>query len=488
MKASEKKLAMKKLLTIFLLSSFLMISCKKDFIESAPISSASVEAVYKTDKDFQDAVLGVYSVLRNQYQDFWIFGDLRADDSWHALGNDAFLVSVNTFSMNSSANLMINSWRNYYSVINRANLILSKIAQADPELVKNKDRHIAEAKFLRAFAYFDLVRIWGDVPLNTAPISIAEGYKKGREKADKIYNDLIIPDLLEAEAKLPAKYNGMDVGRVTKGAAKAILARVYITIKDFAKAETKLQEVTTMGYALLNNYNDLFDYTKEEHHSEYIFDIEYQDGGLGLGSGYSNKFLPKSAGSAADLFYGIKGGAGEQNTPTVSFFDAFDPNDKRRDVTVAKGYYDNNGAFKGFIQIATFTKKYLAVTPAINDSKANWKVIRYADALLMYAEALNENGKTQQAIPYLNMIRKRAGLSEYTTLAKEEAREKIYNERRFELGMEGVRWFDLLRTGRALTVMAPFGMKPHMTVFPIPLIEVQIINDPAVLPQNPGYD
>lgn len=480
---------MKKVYNIIIMASVFMVSCKKDFIELKPISTVSVEAVYKTDKDFQDAVVSVYSTLRNQYQDFWIFGDLRADDSWHALGNDAFLVSVNTFSMNSSAALMINSWRNYYNVINRANLILSKIEGADATLLKNKDRHIAEAKFLRAIAYFDLVRIWGDVPLVTAPISIEEGYKRSREKVDKIYKDLIIPDLLDAESKLPVKYTGLDVGRATKGAARAILGRVYLTIKDFVKAESKLQEVTVMGYALLNNYNDLFDYTKEEHHSEYIFDIEYQDGGLGLGSGYSNKFLPKSAGSAADIFYGVKGGAGEQNTPTMAYFDAFDPNDKRKDVTVAKGYYDNNGVFKGFIQIATFTKKYLAITPAINDSKVNWKVIRYADVLLMYAEALNENGKTTDAIPYLNQVRKRAGLPEFTTtLTKDDTRDKIYIERRFELGMEGVRWFDLVRTGRALTVMQPFGMKAHMNIFPIPLIEVQIFNDPAILPQNPGYD
>jgi starch-binding outer membrane protein, SusD/RagB family len=483
-----QKIAMKKLLNIFLLSALLTGSCKKDFIELAPISTVSVDAVYKTNKDFQDAVLGIYSVLRNQYQDFWIFGDLRADDSWHALGNDAFLVSVNTFSMNSGANLMINSWRNYYSVINRANEVLSKIENADPAVVKDKDRHIAEAKFLRALAYFDLVRIWGDVPLITAPISIAEGYSRGRDKADKVYSQLIIPDLIAAESKLPLKYTGVDVGRVTKGAAMSMLGRVYMTLKDFAKAEGKLREVTGMGYALLNSYADLFDYTKDEHHSEYIFDIEYQDGGLGLGSGYSNKFLPKSAGSAADVFFGIKGGAGEQNTPTLAFFDAFHPDDKRRDITVAKGYYDNSGVFRGFLQIATFTKKYLAVTPAINDSKVNWKVIRYADVLLMYAEALNENGKTAEAIPFLNMIRRRAGLAEYTTLTQDEARTKIYDERRFELGMEGVRWFDLVRTGRALTVMAPFGMKPHMTVFPVPLIEVQIINNPAVLPQNPGYD
>lgn len=480
---------MKKILYIFLSSTLFTVSCKKEFIERAPISTVSVDAVYKTDKDFQDAVLGVYSVMRNQYQDFWIFGDLRADDSWHALGNDAFLVSVNTFSMNSSAALMINSWRNYYSMVNRANQVLSKLAETDAAVVPNKDRHIAETKFLRALAYFDLVRIWGDVPLVTAPITIDEGYKRGREKVATIYNTVIIPDLLDAESKLPLKYTGVDVGRATKGAARAMLGRVYLTMKDFAKAEPKLQEVTTMGYSLLANYNDLFDYSKDEHHSEYIFDVEYQDGGLGLGSGFSNKFLPKSAGSAADLFYGVKGGAGEQNTPTIEFFDAFNPIDKRRDVTVAKGYTDNAGVFRGFIQIATFTKKYLAVTPAINDSKVNWKVIRYADVLLMYAEALNENGKTAQAIPFVNMTRRRAGLPDLATnLTKEQARESIYNERRFELGMEGVRWFDLVRTDRALQVMGPQGMKPHMTVFPLPIVEVQIFNNPSILAQNPGYD
>ena len=199
---------MKKIFCLLSVASMLTVSCQKTFIELNPISTVSVEAVYKTDKDFQDAVVGVYSMLRNQYQDFWIFGDLRADDSWHALGNDAFLVSVDKFNMNSDAALMISTWRNYYSAINRANLILSKIETADAALVPNKDRHIAEAKFLRAFAYFDLVRIFGDVPLNLAPTTIAEGYTKAREKVDKIYDDVIIKDLLAAEAVLPTKIYG----------------------------------------------------------------------------------------------------------------------------------------------------------------------------------------------------------------------------------------------------------------------------------------
>ncbi|CAN5506932.1 RagB/SusD family nutrient uptake outer membrane protein [soil metagenome] len=479
---------MKKIFCLLSVASMLTVSCQKTFIELNPISTVSVEAVYKTDKDFQDAVVGVYSMLRNQYQDFWIFGDLRADDSWHALGNDAFLVSVDKFNMNSDAALMISTWRNYYSAINRANLILSKIETADAALVPNKERHIAEAKFLRAFAYFDLVRIFGDVPLNLAPTTIAEGYTKAREKVDKIYDDVIIKDLLAAEAVLPVKYTGADVGRVTKGAAKAILGRVYMIRKNFVKAEAKLQEVSTLGYALLPNYKDLFDYTKDEHHSEYIFDIEYQDGNLGAGSGFSNKFLPKSANSLAETFYGIKGGAGEQNSPTLALFDSFDPTDPRRDVTVAKGYTDNNGVFQGFLQIATFTKKYLAITNTLNDSKVNWKVIRYADVLLMYAEALNENGKTDAALTYLNQVRTRANMPKFAGLSKDQLRTKIYDERIYELSMEGVRWFDLARTDRLLTVMGPLGFKPFNALFPIPLVEIQIINNSAVLPQNPGYN
>lgn len=122
-----------------------------------------------------------------------------------------------------------------------------------------------------------------------------------------------------------------------------------------------------------------------------------------------------------------------------------------------------------------------------NDSKANWKVIRYADVLLMLAEALNENGKTTEALSYLNQVRERAGLAGYANLTQAEAREKIYLERRLELYLEGHRWFDLIRTDQALAVMQPYGMKPYMTVFPIPQSQIEVVNNPAVFSQNPGY-
>ena len=479
---------MKKVYFTLALVLSLMVSCKKEFIELAPESTVSVDVLYKTDKDFQDAVIGCYSVLQTQYQSYWVFGDLRGDDSRQEVVANLSLISVDVFTINNDDALLRNAWRNYYQAISRANTVLSKIETADVAIVKNKDRHIGEAKFLRALAYFDLVRIFGDVPLIITPINVEEAYKTGRQKVDQVYDELIIKDLMDAEAKLPASYTGADVGRATKGAAKALLGKVYLTRKDFVKAEAKLKEVTTMGYALLKNYKDLFDYSKNEHHTEYIFDIEYEEG-IGEGSSLTNNFTPQYT-PIADV-YGIKGTLGDNNAPPPSLYNLFDPKDPRRDITVLLGgVTDKNG---NFVKLPaqtqqSFTQKYMTSVPSGGDSKANWKVIRYADVLLMYAEVLNENGKTSEALGYLNQIRVRATMPEYANLMQSDLREKIYLERRLELSSEGQRWFDLVRTGRAYSVMQSYGMKPYMTIFPIPLNQLQIINDRTVFPQNPGYE
>jgi starch-binding outer membrane protein, SusD/RagB family len=474
---------------IFIVLLFMLAtSCKKEFIELSPTSTVSVDVLYKTDKDFQDAVTGCYSALQVQYQNFWVFGDLRGDDSKHEIPSNATLFSTDNFSLASNASLLNDTWRNYYNVINRANTLLDKISGVDEAVVKNKARYIAEAKFLRALSYFDLVRIFGNVPLITSPIDVDQAYKSSREKVERIYAEVIIKDLLDAENNLPLKYTGTDVGRATKGAAKALLGKVYLTQKDFANAEAKLQEVTTLGYALLPNYNDLFDYSKNEHHSEYIFDIEYEEG-IGLGSSFTNTFIPNSVQMAA--FYKVTGGRGESNSVGDSLFNLFPSNDLRRDITVGikGGYKDASGNFIALLPTTSqsYTKKYLTPVATANDSRANWKVIRYADVLLMYAEALNENGKTSEALIQLNKIRTRAGVPTYSNLTKEDARDKIYLERRLELAFEGHRWFDLVRTGRAYSVMQPYGMKPNMTVFPIPISQVLLINNPTIFPQNDGY-
>jgi tetratricopeptide (TPR) repeat protein len=487
----KKLKVMKKLIIISIVAfaSLIVISCDEDFIDISPVSSVSVDVVYKTDKDFMDALTATYNTLQTQYQNFYLFGDMRADDSWQEIYKNNSQSYSDAFVTTSSDGLMNSTWLNYYRAIFRINTILAKIEGADASVVTNKDRYIAEAKFLRALSYFDLVRIFGDVPMVTTPLSIEQGYKTPRENVSKIYHEVIVPDFLAAENGLPLSYSANDAGRPTKGAAKALLGRVYLTLSDFQKAESKLQEVTAMGYALLPNYNDLFDYTKDEHHSEYIFDIEYEEG-IGEGNRLTNAFAPNS--KPFTNFFGIGGNGDEQNSPTQVLIDLFGANDLRKDVTVALtgGFYDADGVF---IELPsntnqTYTKKYIVPVLAANDSRANWKVIRYADVLLMYAEALNENGKTDEALSYLNEVRTRAGLTGYSGLTQSEVRDAIILERRLELSFEGVRWFDLLRTGQAYNVMKDYGMLPHMTVFPLPLSQIQLIDDPAILPQNPGYE
>jgi tetratricopeptide (TPR) repeat protein len=473
---------------IYFMAIVLSVACSDSFIELTPLSTVSVELLYKTDKDFQDAIIGGYNALQTQYRDFYIFGDVRADDSEiQVIKTDAWSDS-DLFILNSSSGIINSTWRNYYIAISRMNMVLNKIESADASIVTNKNRYIGEAKFLRALAYFDLVRIFGNVPLITKPITTQESYETPREKVDVVY-ELIISDLLSIEQDLPASYSGSDIGRVTKGAAKSLLGKVYLTRHDFAKAESKLREVTAMGYELMPNFKDLFDYSTDEHHSEYIFDIEYAAGN-NISNTMSNRFAPNSAPFLA--YYGVKGIGGEANSPTEELRDLFDDSDARKDVSVAVygGFVNGSGEFVAFPPATSksYTKKYLTATPAQDDSDANWKVIRYADVLLMYAEALNENGKTDEALSYLNMVRTRAEVPIYSGLSQHETREAIYTERRLELCFEGHRWFDLLRYGRAYETLAHKGMKPFMTLFPVPLTQIQVINNSSVFAQNEGYN
>lgn len=477
----------KRVAAISLLLFFL--GCGDRFIELIPRSTVSTELLFKTDKDFQDAVIGCYRTLQVQYQNFWVFGDVTADDSEQQLAKSNAQYLIDRFIIETDNTLIRDTWRNYYRLINRANTILDKIADTDPAVVTNKDRHIGEAKFLRALAYFDLVRIFGAVPMVTTEITIEESYRLKREDTDRIYDDVIIGDLLDAESKLPTDYTGANVGRATKGAAKALLGRVYLTKGDFANAERKLEEVTTMGYHLLDNFADVFDHSNE-HHGEYIFDVEYEEGLGDQGSRFTHMFLPRS--TAMSAHFGIVGTTDENNSPAQGLIDSFEDHDSRKEITVGipGGFVNASGTFVPFAQTTsqTYTKKYLAPVAVLVDSKINWKVIRYADVLLMYAEALNENGKAGEALSYLNQIRGRAGVDGYAGLSREELRERIALERRLELAFEGHRWFDLVRTGRAYEVMAPFGMRAHMVVFPVPLEQIQIINNPSIFPQNPGYN
>lgn len=483
---------MKKLICIIILTSTLFGSCQKSFIELLPESTVTIDVLYKTDKDYADALIGIYTLYQGIYDgNYEYISELCGDDMEHQWATESIAVRLDYFTYTNDESMIRDYWRNHYSLINRANLLLAKIDKADQAVVTHKDRYIGETKFLRALAYFNLVRVFGDIPIVLTPITFEESYKAARQSVDKVYTDVIYPDLLDAESKLPVKYTGADVGRATQGAAKSILGSAYLTQKDFVSAEAKLREVTTLGYSLLPNYNDLWTATNE-HHSEYIWDIEFESG-AGYGSDLTNTHMPQEA--TLQAFFKIAGGGGSDLCPSDSLLslnnELFIAADNRKARSVANGFTNANGVFVKLPVTGlrrSFTMKYTVPVPSGGDSPCNFKVVRYADVLLMLAEALNENNKTSEALTYLNMVRARAGVSQYTGLAQSTTRSNIWLERRLELCFEGHRWFDLLRTGQAFKVMGKFGMKEYMVLFPIPLSELQVVNNKDILWQNPGWE
>lgn len=473
---------MKSLLYIFIfLTLFVVTSCDKDFIELTPPSEPTVDILYTTDDDFNGAVVGVYDDMQAVYTTYWQFAELRADNADHLWTGYEDIQKVDQFRMENSDAILNDTWANYYQVINNANLVLDRLS-ANTETIANRDQYEGEAQFLRALAYFNMVRIWGEVPLVLTPISASEALQEAQSDEATLYAQ-IIQDFTDAAAKLPAPGTA-EVGRATSGAAKALLGKVYLTTDNYAEAESVLSEIIDL-YELLPNYNDVFD-ADNEHHAEYIFDIEYAENLGGEGSNFTNQFIPNSA--ELQSLYSIIGTPGETSSPTDEFVDLFSDEDQRSFITwTASPFVTETG--DTIETNHSFTKKYLTSQPANNDSRMNWKVTRYADVVLMYAEALNENGKTDQAIAQLNRIRSRAGVPEYDELTQEQFRDAVALERRLELAFEGHRWFDLLRTERAVPVMQSKGylMEPHQVLFAKPQQQIDVINDPSILSQNPGY-
>jgi starch-binding outer membrane protein, SusD/RagB family len=467
--------------------------CSSDFLDLAPISQLNSNNFYKTPEDMKNALTAVYGSLQyggQYYSSMHIIGDLRSDNTEIPNPNaGADLQAVDGFTNVPVTSISSNTWNAHYQGIQAANIVIEKIqgVAMDASL---KSRYIGEAKFLRALMYFNLVRIYGDVPLVTSVINNPqEGYTFGRESTDKVYAQ-IIADLVEAEASLPFVYTGSDLGRATKGAAMSLLGKVYLTRKQWALAAEKLKQVIDESaqtkYQLRATYASIFG-TTNKNNSESIFEVQFKGGSNGEGSPFSNQFAPIGSGTAVVAVGNPLG----QNIPTSEMFASYEAGDLRRDLSMATSY-----VLSGKVVNHNYILKFRS-TPASNlDSDVNWIVLRYADVLLMYAEALNELGFVADgpAFGFLNQIRKRAGLTElssthsnsaFRVTSQAEFRLAVEKERRSELAFEGHRWFDLVRTGRAMTVMASKGMQAHQALFPIPQSQIDI--NPGLMTQNPGY-
>ena len=475
------------------LLGFSFSSCS-DFLEQNPQTDLSENDFYKTADDILSAVNGAYSSLQEGdiYGNWYVFGEIPSDNTRNQLsGSVTTQNEFDQFYIDTQNSMIANFWKAAYKVINRTNTILGRIdgIEINTELA---NRYKLECKFIRALMYFNLVRVYGDVPLVLKEISISESYDILREPKENVYNQ-IIADLKEAQ-DLPVSYSTDEDGRATQGAAKALLANVYMTLHKYAEAETILAEIINSGrYSLLENtpgslnidgYKNVF--SPVNHNSkEGIFEIQFLKGGYGEGSNYANNFAPENSGTNVVAV----GGTGGNNIPEMDIYNAYEEGDLRRDFSMSLGYYDNRKNNE-WVE-SRYVCKFMDDPYQHNDASNNYPVIRYADVILMYAEALNQNGKTAEACKYLNMTRRR-GFGYQTTETRPDALQTtdkaqfalmVEQERRVELAFENHRWFDLIRTGRAVEVMRSKGFSLNETNLICPIPQKQIDVNPK-LTQN----
>ena len=475
------------------LLGFSFSSCS-DFLEQNPQTDLSENDFYKTADDILSAVNGAYSSLQEGdiYGNWYVFGEIPSDNTRNQLsGSVTTQNEFDQFYIDTQNSMIANFWKAAYKVINRTNTILGRIdgIEINTELA---NRYKLECKFIRALMYFNLVRVYGDVPLVLKEISISESYDILREPKENVYNQ-IIADLKEAQ-DLPVSYSTAEDGRATQGAAKALLANVYMTLHKYAEAETILAEIINSGrYSLLENtpgslnidgYKNVF--SPVNHNSkEGIFEIQFLKGGYGEGSNYANNFAPENSGTNVVAV----GGTGGNNIPEMDIYNAYEEGDLRRDFSMSLGYYDNRKNNE-WVE-SRYVCKFKDVPYQNNDASNNYPVIRYADVILMYAEALNQNGKTAEACKYLNMTRRRGFGYQTTetspvdlqTTDKAQFALMVEQERRVELAFENHRWFDLIRTGRAVEVMRSKGFSLNETNLICPIPQKQIDVNPK-LTQN----
>ncbi len=469
-------------------------SCS-DFLNQYPQTDLSEKDFYKTAEDIKSAVNGAYSTLQegNIYGNWYIFAEIPSDNTRNQLSGSVTTQSeFDKFYIDTQNSQIKDFWNAAYKMINRTNTVLGRIDNIpiDQELA---NRYKLECKFIRALMYFNLVRVFGDVPLVLNEISIAEAYNVLREPTDNVYKQ-IIADLKEAQA-LPASYATADDGRATSGAAKALLGQVYMTLNNYSDAEKILGEVVNSGrYALLENtagslningYKSVF--SPINHNSkEGIFEIQFLKGGYGEGSNFVNNYAPENSGTNVVTVGGTSG----NNIPEMDIYNAYEEGDLRRDFSMSLGYNDNRKS--GQWVDSRYVCKYMDTPYANGDASNNYPVIRYGNVILMYAEALNKNGKTAEACKYLNMTRRR-GFGYQTTetspvdlQTSDQSQFALFveQERRVELAFEDQRWFDLIRTGRAVEVMKSKGFSLNETNLICPIPQKQIDVNPKLTQNN----
>ncbi len=486
-----------KFLIVCIAASISFSSCKK-FLEENPKSNVTVSNFYKTEQDAIAAVNSIYAYLNSistgstagvYHSSFWVTAGLASDEMQNNQLASPQYDQLSTFTHTPQNSALEEIWAMHYKTITIANIAINRI----PGIEMNaslKSRLLGEAKFLRGLMYFNMVRMFGSIPL-----ILEENSPLLPETADEnaIYQQ-IISDLNDAAASLPLNYNaGNGRGRATSGAANALLAKVYLTQQDWANAAAAAKKVIDSNeYQLWEDFADVFKLTSRNG-KEAVFSVGFGDANGAIIFWEVGQFLVRLLPTQLSE-EGVINAQGWQ-IPTQHLYDAYESEDRRRAVTFVTEINGPNGT----TTIRPYIQKYWdrAAEPTGNGTQNDFPVIRYSDVLLMYAEANNELGQSAIAHEYINMVRKRArfngttyanAVPDYSGLNKDQMREAIIKERRLEFVAEGHRWFDLARTGM-LEEKVPLA-KPGVTPtqkhykFPIPQREVDLNPN---LDQNDGY-
>lgn len=513
---------MKKTIVYTLAISLVASACQQRFLDLAPKAAYTDNTYFQTDAQFKQAVTAAYAPLLDLMNNDFYVSEMRSDNTFYqsALANRGtalvFRENISDFKDGATNSYTAAEWQYLYQIISRANIVIARLKTASGLSAASMNSYDGQSKFLRAFAYFKLVRLFGGVPLFVEPVKDANGAFLPRATVEQVYQQ-IIADASDAIQELNAPAKFPQTGEATKGSATVLLADVLVTLQRWSEAETLLATLPAMGYGLQTDYASAFLPTNKNG-KESLFEVQYLDGTTTgtTPNPLSFNFLPRSTNTT--LLTGVainNSGAGGVNTPTPDLISAYEPSDKRLDASIGitEGTYNASNLFtfqavKSVVGYTTppagrvavpYIKKYLhAPLTALTGSADNFPIYRYAEALLLLAEAQNEQGRSP--LVALNAVRNRAGLPSAQPTDQATMRQVILHERRVELAFENKRWYDLVRSGTAVATLNAFGEKikaqanylpadgrivtPFRLLFPIPAAEVGLN---PLLTQNPGY-
>ncbi|OMP75781.1 RagB/SusD family nutrient uptake outer membrane protein [[Flexibacter] sp. ATCC 35208] len=504
---------------LILLAIFIIPSCKTD-LDLQPVSSVTTDNFFANSNDFIQGTNAIYNDLLRYPDRLYNLSETRSDNLYAVSdGGVRDWEGVNDFYNDLSTNAyMSEAWVTNYNGIFRANLVLENLADRGNLVTDTilRTRLQAEAKFLRAFFYFDLVRLFGKVPLIDKTVLAAEAATIGRSPVSDIY-DLIISDLKYAADHLPSTngttssadtYATADRGRPTKYAAKGILALVYMTrsaptysmegpglgLNEWQQAADLLNEIINSGnYAFLSSFTDIFSYSNE-YNKEVVYNIDYTSGASpSVGASYPGILVPDTYFSA--ISKNTQGGLTIRPVST-DLLNSFEAGDIRKTFTIQTGYTNTNGQ----VETRSFLKKYVDITkvPTVTqDWSINFIVLRYTDVLLLKAECVLHGASGSQGADVdaiVNQVRVRAGLTgdkANVTLAE------LMEERRKEFAAEGTRWHDLVRSGLIISIISAWitsedvqnkiqTFTPDYIIYPVPKSQLDIA--PGLYTQNNGYN